>query len=178
MNVTQAQALLGVGGLSHLMEAAAALARLTGQCQLMATSQGQQQPVSSTMNYTQSQQQPQIQPPTSYLQQPSGTTAALGTPAMTTTTVPLPNVVMDDDSNQNHKENLSNGSKEIFPERLMALLNDSSLSEIITWLPHGRSFVIIRPDVFTEHVLPKHFPPVDARTASKYTSFTRKLNRW
>ena len=77
--------------------------------------------------------------------------------------------------------------REIFPQRLLAILNDTSLSDIVSWLPHGRSFVIIRPDVFTEHVLPKYLPPavdVAARSgnvngsATKYPSFTRKLNRW
>jgi HSF-type DNA-binding len=71
-----------------------------------------------------------------------------------------------------------NNKREIFPQRLMAVLGDSSLTEIISWLPHGRSFVIIRPDVFTDEIMPKHFPPMDARASSKYPSFTRKLNRW
>lgn len=68
--------------------------------------------------------------------------------------------------------------RDIFPQRLMAILNDSSLTDIVSWLPHGRSFVIIRPDVFTDKVLPKYLPPVDARSSTKYPSFTRKLNRW
>lgn len=71
-------------------------------------------------------------------------------------------------------------SKDIFPERLIAILNDTDLRDIVTWLPDGLSFVIIRPDVFTEHVLPKFFPPVDGTGSAspKYPSFTRKLNRW
>ena len=68
--------------------------------------------------------------------------------------------------------------KLIFPQKLHSVLNDSSLSDIITWLPHGRSFVIIRPDVFAEKVMPTYFPSPDARTSTKYPSFTRKLNRW
>lgn len=72
----------------------------------------------------------------------------------------------------------SNSAREIFPQRLMAILSDKSLLDVVTWLPHGRSFVIIRPDVFTENVLPKYLPPVDARASAKYPSFTRKLNRW
>jgi hypothetical protein len=72
----------------------------------------------------------------------------------------------------------SNNTKEIFPQRLMAMLNDSTLSDIITWLHHGKSFVIVRPDVFTIHVLPLYLPPIDARSSTKYSSFTRKLNRW
>ena len=68
--------------------------------------------------------------------------------------------------------------RDIFPKQLMDILSDTSLSDIISWLPHGRSFVIIRPDIFTESVLPKFLPPVDSRTSTKYPSFTRKLNRW
>ena len=68
--------------------------------------------------------------------------------------------------------------KEIFPQKLMEILADSSLTEIISWLPHGRSFVIIRPDLFCEEVLPRYLPPADSRGSTKYPSFTRKLNRW
>lgn len=38
--------------------------------------------------------------------------------------------------------------------------------------------MIIRPDVFSENVLPKYFPSSDSRSSTKYPSFTRKLNRW
>lgn len=72
----------------------------------------------------------------------------------------------------------ANANKEIFPERLMVILNDDTLQDVVTWLPHGRSFVVLRPDVFSEQVLPKYFPPVDARAPAKYPSFTRKVNRW
>lgn len=72
----------------------------------------------------------------------------------------------------------SRGKRDIFPQRLLAVLNNESLSDVISWLPHGKSFVIIRPDVFTEKVMPTYFPPVDARGSTKYPSFTRKLNRW
>jgi HSF-type DNA-binding len=68
-------------------------------------------------------------------------------------------------------------NKEIFPCRLMAILNDPTLSDVVAWLPHGRSFVVLRPDIFTEQVLPKYVPSVDSR-AAKYPSFTRKVNRW
>lgn len=68
--------------------------------------------------------------------------------------------------------------RETFPQKLHSVLNNSSLSDVISWLPHGRSFVIIRPDVFSEKVMPIHLPPCDARGSTKYSSFTRKLNRW
>lgn len=68
--------------------------------------------------------------------------------------------------------------KEIFPQKLLEILADTSLSGIVSWLPHGRSFVIIRPDLFCTQVLPQYLPPVDSRGSTKYPSFTRKLNRW
>lgn len=82
-------------------------------------------------------------------------------------------VITDDD---NAKRNSK--KKEIFPQKLVEILSDSSLSDVVSWLPHGRSFVIIRPDLFCEQVLPKYLPPVDSRGSTKYPSFTRKLNRW
>lgn len=72
----------------------------------------------------------------------------------------------------------SSRKKEIFPQKLMEILADSSLSDIVSWLPHGRSFVIVRPDLFCEQVLPRYLPPADSRGSTKYPSFTRKLNRW
>ncbi|CAB9516782.1 Heat stress transcription factor [Seminavis robusta] len=84
--------------------------------------------------------------------------------------------ISDDDEDK--KNGVRCNKREIFPQRLLAILNDSSLSDTCTWLPGGRSFVIVRPDVFTEKVLPKYLPPVDARGSTKYPSFTRKLNRW
>jgi hypothetical protein len=87
-------------------------------------------------------------------------------------------------------------SKEIFPQRLMHILSQPSISHIITWLPQGRSFVIIDPDVFASKILPQFFSETTSTsnvspsnssvsksknkksTACKYPSFTRKLNRW
>jgi hypothetical protein len=79
-------------------------------------------------------------------------------------------------------------AKEIFPRRLFRILSDPSICDIITWLPHGRAFVILKTDELAETVLPKYFPEscATAQSASKssksqtckYPSFTRKLNRW
>lgn len=133
------------GALSHLVEAATALANLT-----------------SSNTATTAQQSGNV-PATSVV-----ATASSGTKKH----------IISDEEPEVRPSRSPPASKEIFPTRLMAILNDTSLSEIITWLPHGRSFVIIRPDVFTDQVLPKYLPPVDARSSTKYPSFTRKLNRW
>lgn len=86
----------------------------------------------------------------------------------------------DDEARQLVKRSSSpsSSSREIFPQRLIQILNDASLADVVSWLPHGRSFVIIRPDVFSERVLPLYFPSTDSRSSTKYPSFTRKLNRW
>eukprot|EP00573_Skeletonema_grethae_P012628 CAMPEP_0201707144 /NCGR_PEP_ID=MMETSP0578-20130828/50812_1 /ASSEMBLY_ACC=CAM_ASM_000663 /TAXON_ID=267565 /ORGANISM="Skeletonema grethea, Strain CCMP 1804" /LENGTH=465 /DNA_ID=CAMNT_0048195695 /DNA_START=121 /DNA_END=1518 /DNA_ORIENTATION=- len=90
----------------------------------------------------------------------------------------------------------SSGGKEIFPMKLHALLSDPAVQDVISWLPQGKSFVVLRPDVFASRVLPQYFAPegsnsLNARSSKgkngavkkaqgvhKYPSFTRKLNRW
>lgn len=59
-----------------------------------------------------------------------------------------------------------------FPQRLMKVLADEEHSDTITWLPHGRSFFILKRKKFVADVLPRYF------RQSKFTSFTRKLKRW
>lgn len=54
----------------------------------------------------------------------------------------------------------------------MEILSDENNIDIISWLPHGKGFMIRDKKRFAEEVLPKHFKK------SKFTSFTRKLNRW
>jgi hypothetical protein len=54
----------------------------------------------------------------------------------------------------------------------MEILSNEELSDIIAWLYHGRGFIIHQKKRFAAEVLPRYFRQV------KYTSFTRKLNRW
>ena len=51
-------------------------------------------------------------------------------------------------------------------------MSDEANSDAIAWLPHGKGFVIRNKKVFSDVTLPKYFKE------SKFTSFTRKLNRW
>mmetsp|Transcript_11171 Transcript_11171/g.30613 ORF Transcript_11171/g.30613 Transcript_11171/m.30613 type:complete len:581 (+) Transcript_11171:72-1814(+) len=60
-----------------------------------------------------------------------------------------------------------------FPQQLFDVLSNESLSDIITWLPHGQGWIIRDKQRFSVEVLPKYF-----EKRSKWTSFTRKLNRW
>lgn len=55
----------------------------------------------------------------------------------------------------------------------MEILDDEKNHETIAWLPHGRAFVVLRRKALEQKILPKYF-----HKQSKYSSFTRKLNRW
>jgi hypothetical protein len=54
----------------------------------------------------------------------------------------------------------------------MDILNSDEDPNIITWLPRGCGFAILDKKRFSNEVLPKYFKE------SKYTSFTRRMNRW
>ena len=54
----------------------------------------------------------------------------------------------------------------------MEVLSNPEVSDIITWLPHGKGFIILQKRRFSMDVMPLYFKH------SKFTSFTRKLNRW
>jgi HSF-type DNA-binding len=69
-------------------------------------------------------------------------------------------------------DNMEDDSK-TFPMKLVEILGDERYEEAICWLPHGRAFIIRNRKLFAETVMPLHF----SRKA-KYSSFTRKLNRW
>lgn len=119
-----------------------------------------------------------------------------------TTICPPMNRVTDNSSSQTTSfpqqirtnSRISKSEKEMFPMRLHALLADPTVRDVISWLPHGRSFVVLRPDVFATRVLPRYFAPEGSNSPNanqksgnsitssqgvhKYPSFTRKLNRW
>ena len=60
-----------------------------------------------------------------------------------------------------------------FPEILYEIIsNEKDNHAVISWLPHGKGFVIHDKKVFSEKILPNHFD------GAKYTSFTRRLKRW
>lgn len=98
---------------------------------------------------------------------------------LTTNESQTPNLVVSDDDEDSNvcAKHVPVASKDIFPQRLFEILQ-GPFSHIISWLPHGCSFVIVRPDVFSCEVLPRFFPSSDSRSNTKYASFTRKLNRW
>jgi hypothetical protein len=59
-----------------------------------------------------------------------------------------------------------------FPVLLMETITAHYNEDIVSWLPDGRSFVIVNPDLFVDAILKKTFKDC------KYASFVRKLNRW
>lgn len=59
-----------------------------------------------------------------------------------------------------------------FAEQLMAVLDDESYSDIITWMPDGKAFTIVDPKEFTKEHMPRLF------NIRNMSSFVRKLTRW
>lgn len=58
------------------------------------------------------------------------------------------------------------------PAKLNHMLMDPTLQHILSWMPHGRAWKILRPKDFTEVVLPRYFESVN------YNSFVRLVNAW
>jgi hypothetical protein len=77
------------------------------------------------------------------------------------------------DQQQQEQFDADDDCQYIFPQRLMSILSDERNHDAICWLPHGRGFIIRNRKLFAEKVMPRFFP-----RKSKYSSFTRKLNRW
>ena len=56
--------------------------------------------------------------------------------------------------------------------KLNAMLCNPELSNIITWMPHGRSWKILKQKDFVSYVMPYYFE------STNYKSFLRLLNAW
>jgi hypothetical protein len=64
-------------------------------------------------------------------------------------------------------------------DTLLQMLNDPDVQHITSWQRHGQAFDIHDKDAFVAEVLPLYFPHSRSTVANaKYTSFTRKLNRY
>lgn len=66
----------------------------------------------------------------------------------------------------------SGGVVQPFPVKLMEVLDRGDMEDSICWMPHGRAFAVLQPQVFVNEVLPRFFKQ------SKFMSFTRQLNLW
>lgn len=59
-----------------------------------------------------------------------------------------------------------------FPVKLYAILAQKEFHDIITWMPHGRSWKVLKPNLFESLVMPLFFE------YSNYHSFNRLVNAW
>lgn len=59
-----------------------------------------------------------------------------------------------------------------FPAKLLAILSRPDLAEIISWMPHGRSWKVHKPREFEVKVIPSYFDH------AKFSSFIRQANGW
>jgi hypothetical protein len=59
-----------------------------------------------------------------------------------------------------------------FLAKMHAILSRPDLSDIIAWMPHGRSWRVLKPREFETHVIPTYFEQ------SKFSSFIRQANGW
>ena len=62
--------------------------------------------------------------------------------------------------------------RKMFPTLLHQFVSDPQNSNIITWLPHGRSFMLLKRDEFALHNGKSYFK------LTKVKSFLRQLNGW
>mmetsp|Transcript_5019 Transcript_5019/g.6801 ORF Transcript_5019/g.6801 Transcript_5019/m.6801 type:complete len:383 (-) Transcript_5019:173-1321(-) len=69
-------------------------------------------------------------------------------------------------------QSVFSNNKRTFPEKLMALLASDDARDVVVWLPDGKSFTIIKPEVFVNFILPKYFKQ------AQLSSFVRRLHRW
>ena len=59
-----------------------------------------------------------------------------------------------------------------FAFTLHAILADKNCNSAITWLPSGKSFVILDRGVFTKQIMPRYL------RETRFESFSRRLKRW
>jgi len=86
--------------------------------------------------------------------------------------VSLQTVPKEQQQQQNVRQNFFAASNK-FPEILMEIVSNPRNQEYIQWICHGKAFMIKDRKKFISDVLPRYF-----FAEAKYTSFTRRLNRW
>jgi HSF-type DNA-binding len=79
----------------------------------------------------------------------------------------------EEDSNANQKGSLESSIRvQKFPVKLYAILAQKEFHDIIAWMPHGRSWKVLKPNLFESMVMPLFFE------YSNYHSFNRLVNAW
>jgi hypothetical protein len=85
-----------------------------------------------------------------------------------------PSTIQDSKEDSSQQAMSRGGVTMPFPFKLHELLeranHDEALAQILSWQPHGRSFVVHKPSLFVDHVMPQHF------AQTKFASFQRQLN--
>jgi Heat shock transcription factor len=61
------------------------------------------------------------------------------------------------------------GKEPPFPVKLHRILSNPDFTDIICWLPHGRSWRVLKPKAFEERIIPMYF------RHAKYASFMRQV---
>jgi len=59
-----------------------------------------------------------------------------------------------------------------FPAKMHSILSRPELADIVCWMPHGRSWRVLKPREFEVRVIPTYFEH------SKFSSFIRQANGW
>mmetsp|Transcript_2655 Transcript_2655/g.3871 ORF Transcript_2655/g.3871 Transcript_2655/m.3871 type:complete len:419 (-) Transcript_2655:296-1552(-) len=59
-----------------------------------------------------------------------------------------------------------------FPAKMHAILSRPDLADVVAWMPHGRSWRVLKPREFEIRVIPTYFEH------SKFSSFIRQANGW
>jgi hypothetical protein len=59
-----------------------------------------------------------------------------------------------------------------FPAKMHAILSMPELVDVVAWMPHGRSWRVLKPREFEIRVIPRFFEH------SKFSSFIRQANGW
>lgn len=67
---------------------------------------------------------------------------------------------------------VSSAKEPTFPVKLHMILSNPEFEDVITWLPHGRSWTIHNHKAFEERVIPLYFRHV------RFASFARQVNGW
>jgi HSF-type DNA-binding len=68
------------------------------------------------------------------------------------------------------------GANEIFPEKLYKMLReveDRGLTDVVSFMSHGRAFRVHKVDQFVQELMPEYFPSL-----GKWSSFSRQCNLW
>ena len=65
----------------------------------------------------------------------------------------------------------TSGKEPPFPVKLHKILSKLEFTDVVSWLPHGRSWRVLKPKAFEEKVVPLYF------RHAKYASFMRQVTR-